>query len=453
MNVRGFIFKKLIMPVGDVLTRQRVLYLYNYYSRMQWLERGELLNIQDNNLKSVINFAYSEVPFFKEFYDAHGVEVNKIKGASDLHRLPVLTKKNILSSSSDSCARKSRWPVTECFTSGSSGQPFAVKIDNLTHSHARALMFLRAELSGWKIGDPYLQFGMTGRRGIVKGIKDIALGCKYFLANDLTDTHLDNCLDILDNKNIKFIMGYPGSIYYLAKRAQKQGVSCKMKGVVTWGDNLHNFYRTTIESLFGCRVTDSYGCGEGIQIAAQCIEGKYHIFMPHVLVEVVDSQGNPVTPGEVGNILLTRLDAGVMPLVRYKVGDIGRMGHIGKCRCGRSLDVLDSIDGRDSDVILTPNGNRLIVHFFTGIFEYYSSVDTFRIIQDRPGAITVEIVPLPDFKPAHWDQIKAEILEKGDPDLEIEMILVNDIAPEASNKRRFVISRLEDQKRESDATE
>ena len=69
-------------------------------------------------------------------------------------------------------------------------------------------------------------------------------------------------------------------------------------------------------------------------------------------------------------------------------------------------------------------------------------------LRDRPGAIRVEIVPRPDFDASHWDKIKEEILKKGDPDLDIEMVLVNEIALEASNKRRFVISRLEGSKRE-----
>jgi phenylacetate-CoA ligase len=114
---------------------------------------------------------------------------------------------------------------------------------------------------------------------------------------------------------------------------------------------------------------------------------------------------------------------------------------------------MEAIDGRDSDVVVTPRGNRLIVHFFTGIFEYFPSIDTFRITQERQEAIRVEIVPRPDFTLEHWDRIKREILEKGDPDLDIEMILVNEIKPQASNKRRFVVSKLGTKEKEPGAKE
>jgi phenylacetate-CoA ligase len=240
-------------------------------------------------------------------------------------------------------------------------------------------------------------------------------------------------------------MGYPGSIYFLARRALQKGFNQRLKGIVCWGDNLYQHYRKEIEKAFGCRVTDTYGCGEGIQVAAQCGEGKgvYHVFMPHVIVEVVDEMGTPVPDGEQGHILLTRLTAGAMPLIRYRVGDLGRVGEKTSCPCGRGLETLVAIDGRDTDVIITPRGNRLIVHFFTGIFEYYPSIDTFKITQKHPDSIQVEIVPGGDFQLAHWEEIKKEILLKGDPDLKIEMELVSSIQIESSNKRRFVVSRLE----------
>jgi phenylacetate-CoA ligase len=166
--------------------------------------------------------------------------------------------------------------------------------------------------------------------------------------------------------------------------------------------------------------------------------GGYHIFMPHVVVEVVDGEGNPVKPGEMGHIVLTRLDPGAMPLIRYRVGDIGRKLPLAACACGRGLEMLAGIDGRDSDVIVTPGGKRLIVHFFTGIFEYYQSVESFRIVQTEPGTIVVELVPRHDFTRDVWQSIEREIREKGDKELKIQLELVSEIPTGPSKKRRFV---------------
>jgi phenylacetate-CoA ligase len=417
---------------------------YNFYKESQWWDIERLQKYQDNLLTETVNIAYREVPFYKNLYDKYTCNIQQITNARDLSRLPVVNKDELRNAYPGKCTRRSGWAWREYCTSGSSGKPFAVRVDSMTMSQARALMFLRANYSGWEIGEPFLQTGMTLLRGFLKKCKDIFLRCDYVSAFNLSDQVLDSYLELIDRKKLKYIMGYAGSMYCLAERADKSGFNHNLQGVVSWGDNLYQHYRDKIEKTFNCRVTDTYGCGEGIQIAAQCgmNNGAYHIFMPHVVVEIVDDDGQPVEPGEMGNILLTRLDPGAMPLIRYNVGDIGRKSPDASCPCGRGLEMLTKIEGRDTDVVVTPNGNRLIVHFFTGIFEYYQTIDTFKVIQEKPGEIVVEIVPRPDFQVGHWDKIKAEILEKGDPDLKIELGIVKEIPLEKSNKRRFVVSRL-----------
>jgi phenylacetate-CoA ligase len=417
--------------------------LYKFYSDSQWWSKEQLIEYQTQKLKETITIAYRDVKFYKELYDLHKIKVHELDTVEDLSRLPIITKAELKEAYPDKCTRKTNMPWKEYFTSGSSGRPFAVRVDNLTMSHARALMFIRASFSGWEIGMPLLQTGITPIRGMLKSLKDFFLNVDYASAFDLTNDALDRSLEIISKKNLKYVMGFPGSIYYMAVRAEEIRFNHKLDGIVTWGDNLYRHYRQKIETVFGCKITDTYGCGEGIQVAAQCgySNGAYHIFMPHVVVEVVDDDGFPVKRGEPGNIVLTRLDAGAMPLIRYNIGDVSRLHTEEKCSCGRGLKMLYSIDGRDTDAIISPNGNRLIVHFFTGIFEYYPSIENFFIFQDKSGAIMVEIVPRSDFRIGHWHNIKREILEKGDADLQLEMKLVRETSNISPNsKRRFVLS-------------
>lgn len=442
----SYLYSKLltniVLPLGDVLTRNQIMKYYNLYDKMQWMDRHSIRAYQDNKLIETLSLAYKEVPFYNNLYSKHGVDINSIKTINDLPRLPVVTKSDLRKSYPDGCTRSTKFPCREYCTSGSSGNPFAVRVDNETMSMARALMFLRANYSGWSIGEPYLQTGMSLDRGIVRKLKDILLKVEYASAFDLSDRVLDMYLDLIERKKLDYFMGYAGSLYCVAERALAVGFNTPLKGVVSWGDNLYAHYREKIERAFKCRVTDTYGCGEGIQIAAQCgrDDGAYHIFMPHVALEVVDDDGNPVPPGHGGNIVLTRLHPGAMPLIRYWVGDIGVKSGEESCSCGRGFELLAKVEGRDTDVVVTPRGNRLIVHFFTGIFEYYTSIDTFKVVQEERDRITVLLVPRSDFKPEHWESLKAEILEKGDSELIIEMKLVDEIPLERSNKRRFVVS-------------
>ena len=172
-------------------------------------------------------------------------------------------------------------------------------------SIARALMFFRANFSGWQIGDSYLQTGMTLRRGLIKWTKDHLLGVSYVSAFDLSDAVIDRYLALLERKKHRYIMGYAASIYCIARRAKQVGFNSTIKGVVSWGDNMYAHYRNEIERQFHCTVTDTYGCGEGIQVAAQCELGCYHVFTPHVAIEFAKEEGI-CAPGELGQILLTR---------------------------------------------------------------------------------------------------------------------------------------------------
>jgi len=441
---KALFLRRFLLPVADISSKQRVTKYYNKFRSAQWWSRDHIEGYQASRLRRLVEVARRDVPLYRELYDLAEVDCEKIRERSDLRNLPPVSKAELRGAYPDRCVRKMAGPVHEIFTSGSSGQPFAVKLDSGTMSEARALMLLRAEFSGWQPGIPFLQTGMSLDRGIVKRVKDILLGVTYVSAFDLSDQALDRSLELLARRKLKYLMGYPGSLYFLARRARLLGFSVPLHGVVTWGDNLYAHYRTEIERAFGCRVTDTYGCSEGLQVAAQCglAYGRYHIFMPHIIVEVVDDRDQPLPAGRPGHILLTRLTAGAMPLIRYRVGDIGRLSDISGCTCGRNWDFLEAIEGRDTDVVLTPGGNRLIVHFFTGIFEYYPTIETFRVIQEELGSIRVEIVPGKGFSHEHWEKIKSEILEKGDPELCVEMELVDDIPVPGSNKRRFVVSKL-----------
>ncbi|KAA0890512.1 phenylacetate--CoA ligase family protein [Oryzomonas rubra] len=444
MSIYPFLCEKILMPAADIATRNKTMKCYDFYKQSQWWGRQDLKKYQDQRLLETIQIAYNEVPFYKELYDESGVDIRNITRTEDLTLLPIVSKDQLRNNYPDKCVRDSGHSWSEFCTSGSSGSPFAVRVDSNTMSQARALMLLRANYSGWEIGNPFLQTGMTLHRGIVKKVKDLLMRVEYVSAFNLSDRILDNYLQLIEDKRINYVMGYAGSLFCLAERAEQKGFNREMKGLVSWGDNLYKHYRTKIEKVFHCGVTDTYGCGEGIQIAAQCgmNDNAYHIFMPHVALEIVDDDGFPVKSGELGNVLLTRLDAGAMPLIRYKVGDIGRKSSAETCCCGRGLEMLTKIEGRDTDVVLTPNGNRLIVHFFTGIFEYYQSIDTFRIIQDKLGEITVQIVPRSNFNSEISERLIKEIKNKGDSDLQINLEFVEEIPLEKSNKRRFVVSKL-----------
>jgi len=304
---------------------------------------------------------------------------------------------------------------------------------------------LALEWAGYKIGQRHLQTGMTLNRSLDRKIKDFLLRCDYISAYNLCDENLEIMLDRLLRKNIKNLWGYPGSIYYLAKRAEQSKLNISLNSIVTWGDVLYSGYREIIEKVFSVQVFDTYGCAEGIQIAAQCGSGShYHIHELDTIVELLDEEGYPVGKGETGNVVVTRLFPGPMPLIRYAIGDKATWSSEETCECGRKLKLLERIDGRSADEIITPSGNRLILHFFTGILEFFKEIESFQVIQESMSLITLNIVSTSkESLPA--SRIISALKDKG-ADMEIKINVVENIPIEQTGKRKFIINKLIPQK-------
>lgn len=374
--------------------------------------------------------------------DQHSIGPTAIQHPKDLARLPLATKQMLRDAYPDGTTRATGRRTFESRTSGSTGSNFIVRTDSETFGQARAVLLLCLQWAGWRFGEPHFQTGMTLSRDPVRGLKDLLFRCHYVSAYDLRDSHLRDHLRVIEAKKLVHVWGYPGSIYELARYARSQGWNQPLVSVVTWGDNLHPHYREEIEAVFGCQVLDTYGCAEGIQVSAQCGHGQtYHIHELDTLVECVDDEGQPVPAGESGHLILTRLHPGPMPLLRYKVGDIGRLGDGTPCTCGRQWQTMIEVQGRDTDIILTPGGNRLIVHFFTGILEHFDGIESFQAVQETLEEMTLRVVPTPSYVPEDEAKIIQALTEKG-ADLKIHVTLVDEIPLPPTGKRRFVTSTL-----------
>jgi phenylacetate-CoA ligase len=423
---------RAVLPLGDRLVGQRMTQRLRFLREAQWWDPERIAAERERRLRELLEVAYREVPFYRSLW----------KNPGDLSSLPPATKAALRAGYPLLTTRDTGQRFYESCSSGSTGANFCVREDPETTGWHRASFILALEWSGWRLGEPHLQTGMTLKRGLVKGTKDRLLRCAYVSAFDLSDEALDRGLEILDRRRIGHLRGYPGSLYYLARRALERGWNRPLRGIVTWGDTLYAHYRETIERAFGTRVLDTYGIGEGMQVSAQCEErGLYHVHALDVVVECVDDDGLPVPAGQTGHLLLTRLHPGPMPLIRYRVGDLGVMSDRA-CPCGRGFATMESIQGRDTDAVITPSGNRLIVHFFTGILNHFPEVESFQVVQETPGEILVRIVPAPGYSEETPPRIVAALKVKG-ADLDIEVDTTDEIPTAPSGKRRFVISRLE----------
>jgi len=436
------LLRKLILPTGDLFFGQRMMRRLRFLEKAQYWDEDQIKEYQNQELKKLIPIVYREVPMYRQLFDKAQIDIESISTIDQLSRLPLVTKQVLRESFPENSTRPTGQKVYEVKTSGSTGANLILYEDHATAGWYRASFMLALEWSGWRIGDAHLQTGMTLERGLERKLKDILMNCHYFSAFDLSDEKIDRILSELEKYNLQFLWGYPESIALIARRAKQRNFKHTLKSVATWGDSLNLNQRAVIEEVFSTRLFDTYGTAEGIQIAAQCEMGNYHLQSFDGVLEILDENGVEVSPGEVGRVVVTRFHPGASPLVRYEVGDLAMKANSQNCTCGRKLPILGGIRGRQSDLIITPEGNRLIVHFFTGILEHFAGISNFQVIQESIEGIRILIVPVPGLDVNH-DAVLRALREKGIGSLKVEIEEVSEIPLTKAGKRKFVISHLE----------
>ncbi|MBF2067704.1 MAG: phenylacetate--CoA ligase family protein [Calothrix sp. C42_A2020_038] len=155
----------------------------------------------------------------------------------------------------------------------------------------------------------------------------------------------DNFIKLLLNslQQPSVIRGYPSRICEVAARLWGQKIP-PVLGVICTGENLFDYQRELLEMVFGAIVIEEYGCQEtGISGMACPEAGRLHLDTNRCFYEVVD-----------GELVTTDLFNYVMPLVRYKCGDILQL-HNEPCLCGRP-GLTAKVLGRIEDQIRTLEG-------------------------------------------------------------------------------------------------
>ncbi|HPV05772.1 MAG: hypothetical protein WBH90_11570 [Aggregatilineales bacterium] len=440
------LLRGVLLPAGDRLFGQRMMQRLKFLESAQWWEAERIRDYREQLLSSLVQTAYSEVPFYRQLWDEAKVDVNSIRSVDDLQRLPIVTKDLLRQQDASRISRATGQRTYRTCTSGSTGTPFCIQEDARTAGWYRASFMLSLEWAGWTIGERHLQTGMTLKRSQGRWLKDLLLRCHYVSAYDLRDEKLDAALEQIERYRIQHLWGYPGSLYYLARRARELGWNQPLKSAVTWGDMLYPPHRKLIESTFQTRVFDTYGCAEGLQIAAQCgCSSGYHIHELDVIVEYLDDNGQPVQAGEPGNVVITRLHPGPTPLIRYFVGDIAVSAKGQVCGCKRNLELLASVQGRNADVVLTPSGNRLIVHFFTGILEHFIEIRAFQVVQENIDSMLIRVVPQASYSEETTVRVVKALQQHGADDIDIRVELAETLPLSPTGKHRFIISQLEKQ--------
>ncbi|MGQ0763393.1 MAG: phenylacetate--CoA ligase family protein [Acidobacteriota bacterium] len=366
----------------------------DYWTQKQWQDW------QQERLAYVLDRAATRVPYYREQW----AERRRKGDSSSWHYLenwPVLEKEMLRNSPrafvADDCEPRRMFYG---HTSGTTGTPIDLWRSRTTMRTIYALSAARTR--GWHAVNRGDRWAKLGGQVVTPGgqqqppfwVWNAALNQLYMSSYHLSANLIGHYLEALIKHRIDYLFGYTSSLFALAQEMVRlKRTDIKLKVVITEAEPLFEHQRRVITQAFQCPVRETYGMGEMVAAASECPGGTLHLWPEIGKVEVV-RESEPAGDGEFGEFVCTSLLNSDMPLIRYRLGDRGRLKTHTSCECGRTLPAIEIVEAGSYDLLVTRDGRRIF-----GLEDVFFKLPVLQaqIVQERLDLIRARYVPAPEF--------------------------------------------------------
>ncbi|MBK8169281.1 MAG: phenylacetate--CoA ligase family protein [Sandaracinaceae bacterium] len=399
---------------------------------------------QDERLSFVLTRAATQVPYYRTLWQ----ERRRRGDNASFHELanwPILEKEEIRNAPhafvADDCDPKRMFHE---HTSGTTGKSLDLWWSKDTVRTWYAMFEARSRLwygvsrhDRWAILGGQLVTPAADRKPLFwvwnAGLKQFYMS-SYHLAPDL----IPHYLDALIAHRVTYLFGYTSSLYALAQEVLKlRRRDVRMRVAIANAEPVFDYQRAEIEEAFQCPLRETYGMAELAAAAGECAEGEMHIWPDVGVVELVEN-GIAVEDGQAGDLVCTGLLNADMPLIRYRVGDRATARpHVERCRCGRGMPMLASIDGRSDDVLYTKDGRA--IGRLDPVFKQHLPVLEAQIIQESLDHVRILYVPADNYSDEAGRSMVTRLQERLGP-VNVTLERRDELPRTANGKFRAVIS-------------
>jgi phenylacetate-CoA ligase len=359
--------------------------------RMQSWSREQRSAWVFEKLKRTLVLAAEGVPFYRERFRWAGFEpARDFKTVADLSRVPVLTKDDVRASSAQMIDRRFLRGSVEAHTSGTTGQPMAMRLNEWYVAFDYACMFRHWAKAGYSFRAPF-----AAVRSYVPETPDDPLwklswwqNTLYMSAYHLKPSNAERYLEALLRFRPRFIRGYVSSINVLAEFAWPHREKFDfVRGVFTASETLSDFERASIERTFGPKLFDWYGMTEpAVVITERADHEGMEVDWEYGYPEFAEGSGLPANERR---LVATSLHNPAMPFIRYETEDIASLGE-GLDSSGLYPKVR-AMRGRKDECIVTPDGARLPSLNFYSLLQTHTDILRFQFVQTSASGVTMKI--------------------------------------------------------------
>ena len=325
-------------------------------SAIETASRDEIEALQLERMRWSLTHAYTNVPHYKQSFDAAGVHPDDLKSLADLARFPFTVKTDLRSNYPFGLFAVPRSQINRIHaSSGTTGQPTVVGYTKADLAMWDEVMERSLRASGLRAGDllhnAYGYGLFTGGLGVHGGAEKMGLTVVP-VSGGMTKRQVR----LIEDFQATGITVTPSYMLSILDEYRRQGLDPRKSPLqvgIFGAEPWTNAMREEVEQSFDMHAVDIYGLSEvmGPGVSCECVESKdgLHIWEDHFYPEIIDPETGAVLPdGSLGELVFTSLSKEAFPIIRYRTRDLTRL----LPGTARSMRRMEKVTGRSDDMMI-----------------------------------------------------------------------------------------------------
>ena len=325
-------------------------------SAIETASRDEIEALQLERMRWSLTHAYTNVPHYKQSFDAAAVHPSDLNSLADLARFPFTVKTDLRHNYPFGLFAVPRSQINRIHaSSGTTGQPTVVGYTKADLAMWDEVMERSLRASGLRSGDllhnAYGYGLFTGGLGVHGGAEKMGLTVVP-VSGGMTERQVR----LIEDFKANGITVTPSYMLSILDEYRRQGLDPRKSPLqvgIFGAEPWTNAMREEVEQAFDMHAVDIYGLSEvmGPGVSCECVESKdgLHIWEDHFYPEIIDPETGAVLPdGELGELVFTSLSKEAFPIIRYRTRDLTRL----LPGTARSMRRMEKVTGRSDDMMI-----------------------------------------------------------------------------------------------------
>lgn len=410
---------------------------YKGYLERQNYSKDAIMNYRFEKRKMAL-FRASKTLFYQSFFSQTGASWRDFVDDANFSKLPIVRKEDLLENIDKFRCRHVAKSDDILRTSGTTGTSLEIPISSNVAPDQWAVWWryrnwhglTRNTLCGLFSSTPIV-FDENSKRPYRLNLIGNEIRFSIFHISEDNAKYYVECLN--KYKPI-WIHGNPTAISLLSFYINKLRlmINYDLKIITIGSENLLLWQKKEIENAFNLSPIQHYGLSEGVANFSECVNGNIHVDEDYSYVEFI-----PESDCDSFKIVGTCFSNEAISLLRYDTGDLACITDE-TCSCGNHGRIVKSLDGRLTDYITLPNGQK--VASLAAPFHSTTGLAGAQLYQANDGSLTVRYIPGLQWKNESLIGLESRLRLRVGKDIQLNFQRVQNIEKTERGKTKLVIS-------------